>query len=151
MLHELARSGDAPKVFAATAGNRVPWRGILIGSFVGFLAATASIVSPNGVFLFLINTSGAIILMIYMVIAVGEIRLRRRLESTGVHLSLKMWLFPWLSWGVVAGICVVLVLMAITPDLRKQLLWSAVSVAVIAVAYVARKWLTPAAAAHVRS
>jgi len=151
MLHELARSGDAPKVFAATAGNRVPWRGILIGSFVGFLAATASIVSPNGVFLFLINTSGAIILMIYMVIAVGEIRLRRRLESTGVHLSLKMWLFPWLSWGVVAGICVVLVLMAITPDLRKQLLWSALSVAVIAVAYVARKWLTRAAAAHTRS
>jgi GABA permease len=151
MLHELARSGDAPKVFAATAGNRVPWRGILIGSFVGFLAATASIVSPNGVFLFLINTSGAIILMIYMVIAVGEIRLRRRLESTGVHLSLKMWLFPWLSWGVVVGICVVLVLMAITPDLRKQLLWSALSVAVIAVAYVARKWLTPAAAAHLRS
>src|SRR3984957_3899238 len=71
MLHELASSGDAPQVFAATAGNRVPWFGILIGSGVGFLAATASIVSPNGVFLFLINTSGAIILMIYMVIAVG--------------------------------------------------------------------------------
>ena len=148
MLHELASSGDAPKVFAATAGNRVPWFGILIGSFVGFLAATTSIVSPNGVFLFLINTSGAIILMIYMVIALGEIRLRRQLESAGVHLSLKMWLFPWLSWAVVAGICVVLVLMAITPDLRQQLLWSALSAAVIAIAYVARRWLTPAAAAH---
>jgi GABA permease len=50
---------------------------------VGFLAATASIISPNGVFLFLINTSGAIILMIYMIIALGEIRLRHRLEREG--------------------------------------------------------------------
>jgi GABA permease len=141
MLHELARSGDAPKMFAATAGNRVPWFGILIGSGVGFLAATASIVSPNGVFLFLINTSGAIILMIYMVIALGEIRLRHKLERAGMHLALKMWLFPWLSWAVVAGICVVLTLMAITADLRKQLLWSALSALVIAIAYVLRRRL----------
>jgi GABA permease len=78
-----------------------------------------------------------------MVIALGEIRLRRRLESEGAHLALKMWLFPWLSWGVVAGIIVVLVLMAITPDLRQQLLWSAASVAVIAVAYVIRQRMAP--------
>jgi len=143
MLHELARSGDAPKSFAATAGNRVPRLGILLGSLVGFLAATASIVSPNGVFLFLINTSGAIILMIYMVIALGEIRLRHRLENEGVRLSLKMWLFPWLSWAVVIGIGVVLVLMALTPDLRKQLLWSAVSAAIVAVAYLVRERLAP--------
>lgn len=146
MLHELARTGDAPQSFAVTAGNQVPRPGILLGSAVGFLAATASIVSPNGVFLFLINTSGAIILMIYMIIAVGEIRLRRKLESEGVHLSLKMWLFPWLSWGVVAGIGLVLVLMAITPDLRKQLLWSAASVIVVAIAYVVRQRLSPVSA-----
>lgn len=149
MLHELAKSGDAPQSFAATAGNRVPRRGILLGSLVGFLAATASIVSPNGVFLFLINTSGAIILMIYMVIALGEIRLRRLLESKGVHLSLRMWFFPWLSWAVVVGIAVVLVLMAITPDLRNQLIWSAMSVVVIAIAYFARQRIAPATRASV--
>jgi L-asparagine transporter-like permease len=54
-----------------------------------------------------------------------------------------MWLFPWLSWAVVAGIVVVLVLMAITPDLRKQLLWSAVSVVIIAIAYVVRRRVAP--------
>ena len=143
MLHELARTGDAPQLFAVTAGNRVPRLGILLGSVAGFLAATASIISPNGVFLFLINTSGAIILVIYMIIALGEIRFRRRLESEGVHLALKMWLFPWLSWAVVGGIGVVLILMATTPDLRKQLLWSVVSVAVVAIAYCVRQQLAP--------
>jgi AAT family amino acid transporter/GABA permease len=123
----------------------VPRLGIILGSAVGFLAATASIISPNGVFLFLINTSGAIILIIYMIIALGEIRLRRRLEAEGLQLALKMWLFPWLSWAVVAGIGVVLVLMGITPDLRRQLFWSTVSVAIVAIAYVVRQRIAPPA------
>jgi GABA permease len=146
MLHELARTGDAPQCFAATAGNRVPRLGILLGSSVGFIAAAGSIASPKGVFLFLINTSGAVILMIYMIIAVGEIRLRQRLEREGIRLALKMWLFPWLSWAVVAGICVVLILMASKPDLRNQLMWSAVSVVVVAIAYVIRQRMAPATA-----
>jgi L-asparagine transporter-like permease len=83
--------------------------------------------------------------MIYMVIALGQIRLRHRLEREGVHLGLKMWLFPWLSWAVIAGICAVLILMAITPELRKQLFWSTVSVAIIALAYVVRRRLASAA------
>jgi L-asparagine transporter-like permease len=57
-----------------------------------------------------------------------------------------MWLFPWLSWAVVAGICVVLILMASKPDLRNQLMWSAVSVVVVAIAYVIRQRMAPATA-----
>jgi L-asparagine transporter-like permease len=139
MLHELAQSGDAPRVLGATSGKKVPRIGILVGSVAGYLAATASIVSPNGVFLFLINTSGAIILFIYMIVALGEIRLRRQLERAGVPMSLKMWLFPWLSWAIVVGIICVLVLMALTPDLRSQLAWSAVSAAVVVVAWLVRR------------
>jgi len=139
MLHELAANGDAPRLLAATSGNRVPRLGILIGSIAGFLAATASIVSPNGVFLFLINTSGAVILVIYVVVALGQIRLRHRLEREGARLPLKMWLFPWLSWAVIAGIGCVLTLMAVTPELQSQLFWSVASVVVIGVAYVVRR------------
>jgi GABA permease len=148
MLHELARTGDAPRFLAAIGGNRVPKLGILIGSVAGFLAATASVISPNKVFLFLINTSGAIILLIYIVIALGQIRLRLRLEGQGVQLPLKMWLFPWLSWVVVAGITVVLILMALETELRSQLLWSIVSVAVISAAYALRQWRKAAVRPH---
>ena len=130
MLHELARRGDAPALFAATSARRVPRLGILFGTTAGLGAALASIVSPNGVFLFLINTSGAIILFIYMVVAFAQIRFRRKLEACGEQLQLRMWLFPWLSYVVIAGVAVVLVLMAMTPGLSAQLALSALSVAV---------------------
>ena len=139
MLYELARRGDAPKRFAATSANRVPRLGILISTVAGLLAALASILSPNGVFLFLINTSGAIILFIYMIIACGQIRLRQRLERAGEKLALKMWLFPWLSYAVVGGIVIVLVVMAFTPGQLVQLLLSGVSVVVTLGAFALRR------------
>jgi len=139
MLFELACRGDAPAAFAATSASRVPRLGILVGTGAGFLAALASIVSPNLVFLFLINTSGAIILFIYMLVACGEIRLRQRLEARGEVLTLRMWLFPWLSYGVIAGIALVLASMAFTPGQGVQIALSTASVIVIVVAFYIRR------------
>ncbi|HWY73942.1 MAG TPA: amino acid permease [Burkholderiaceae bacterium] len=139
MLHELARRGDAPAIFAATSARRVPRLGILFGTAAGFAAALASIISPNGVFLFLINTSGAIILFIYMIIAFGEIRFRQQLERHGQRLELRMWLFPWLSYGVIAGIAAVLVVMAFTPGQTVQLALSTLSVVVALLALGVRR------------
>jgi L-asparagine transporter-like permease len=117
----------------------VPRIGILLGSVAGFMAAVASIISPTGVFLFLINTSGAIILFIYLLIACGEIRMRQRIEREGEVLKLRMWLFPWLSYAVIAGIIGVLVLMVFTPGQFIQVALSALSVAVILAAFYARR------------
>jgi L-asparagine transporter-like permease len=139
MLHELARRRDAPAVFAATSGRQVPRLGILFGTLAGSLAALASVISPNGVFLFLINTSGAIILFIYMIIALGQIRFRQRLQAQGERLQLRMWLFPWLSYAVIGGIGAVLVLMAVTPGQTVQLALSAFSVVVALAALAVRR------------
>jgi GABA permease len=139
MSFELARRGDAPAIFAHVSANHVPRAGILLGSAAGFLAALASIISPTLVFLFLINTSGAIILFIYMLIAAGQIRMRRGIEASGEKLRLKMWLFPGLSYAVIGGIAAVLALMAVTPGQLVQVALSALSVAFILAAFYLRK------------
>ncbi len=139
MIFELARRGDAPAMFAHVSANHVPRPGILLASAAGCLAALSSIISPTVVFLFLINTSGAIILFIYLLVALGQIRMRRRIEARGEELRLKMWLFPGLSYMVIGGIVAVLVLMAATPGQFIQVALSAVSVAFILAAFLLRK------------
>ena len=52
-------------------------------------------VSPDTVFPFLLNSSGAIILFVYLLIAISQIVLRRRTPPE--KLTVKMWLFPVLS------------------------------------------------------
>ena len=131
MLYELGRSGHAPKRLASTARNRVPSLGILIGCVAGYVAALAEIALPDQVFAFLAGTSGDIILVVYMIIALAEIRMRRKLEAEGAPIPLRMWFFPWLSYAVVAGNLGVLVLMGFLPDQRLTLLLSGGSVAVV--------------------
>lgn len=131
MLHELAGNGDAPAFLAATAGNRVPMAGILIGWGAGFAAALAQLYLREDVFTLLASTSGDIILFVYMVVAFAEIRQRGRLEADGVALHFKMWCFPWLSYAVIAAIVGVLALLAFIPDQRPTLLLSGLTVLVV--------------------
>jgi gamma-aminobutyrate permease len=136
VLFILAAKGDAPQGLVKLSGSKVPARAILMGSAFGYLALIASVVSPQKVFAFLVNASGALMLVVYMLISAAQIVLRRRLEREAPErLTLKMWLFPYASYAVIAAILVVLVAMAFTPDLATQLYASLICVAVVLGAY----------------
>lgn len=138
MLHELAGNGDAPRFLASTARNRVPVVGTLIGCVAGFAAALAQLYLREDVFTLLASTSGDIILFVYMIIALAQIRERARNDAAGVQLRFKMWFFPWLSYAVVAGIAGVLVLLAFSPDQQETFFLSAVTIAAVFAALILR-------------
>lgn len=48
-------------------------------------------------FKFLIDSSGAIALLVYLVIAISQLRMRKILLAQGGEIKLKMWLYPWLT------------------------------------------------------
>jgi GABA permease len=131
MLYELALGGHAPKSLAETASNKVPKLGILAGCAAGFAAALAQLYLREDVFTLLASTSGDIILFVYMIISLAQIRERRKLEAAGVELKFKMWLFPFLSYFVIAGIAGVLVLLAFIDSQRETLILSCLTVLVV--------------------
>jgi AAT family amino acid transporter/GABA permease len=108
----------------------------LIGTVFGYLAVLASVVSPQRLFTFLVNASGAIMLVIYLLVALAQIRRRRVVEREApARLVIRMWLFPWLSYATVAGIALVLLSMLFRSAERAQLAASALSVAVVLAAF----------------
>jgi GABA permease len=100
---------------------------------VGFLCVIAAFISPDTVFLFLLNSSGAIILFVYLLIAVSQVVLRRRTPDD--KLLVKMWLFPALSLATIAAILGVLISMGVNDDTRSQLVLSLISWAAVLVLY----------------
>ena len=65
--------------------------------------------SPETVFLFLVNSSGAVALFVYLLIAVSQLRMRARLEREDPErLQVRMWRYPYLTWVVIAAIGVVI-------------------------------------------
>lgn len=138
VLFELAEAGDAPRNLLALGTAKVPRRAILIGGVAGFLAALASIVSPGLIFVFLLETSGAVILVVYVLIALAQIVDRRRRDAAGETPTFRMWLFPWLSLATIAGIGLIFLAMALLPAQRSQALASGGSVLVVAIIAYAR-------------
>ena len=122
MLYGMAQKGDAPKAFQKLNKNGVPVRAILFGTFFAYIGVVFNYLSPDKVFLFLINASGGIALLVYLVIAFSHLRMRKKLEKKNRGLlEVKMWLFPYLTYLTIAGIGTILVSMFFIDSMRTQI------------------------------
>lgn len=139
MLFVLAARREAPAQLVKVTERGVPMVAILASSVVGFLCVIAAAIDEDGVFLFLLNSSGAIILFVYLLISISQIRLRLRVDDS--TLKVKMWLFPGLSILTALGIVGVLVQMALTDSVRSQLVLSLLSWLVVLALYVVNKFV----------
>jgi GABA permease len=138
MLFVLAARREAPPQLVRVTRRGVPAVAIVASSVVGFLCVIAAAVSPDTIFAFLLNSSGAIILFVYLLIAISQIVLRYR--TPDAQLKMKMWLFPVLSILTAVAIVAILAQMYMQKDLRSQLVLSLLSWAVVLGLYFANKW-----------
>ena len=101
-----------------TSSASVPRAAVIASTILGAGVTLLSYFMPAGLFQFLLASSGAIALLVYLVIAVSQLRMRKILLRRNVKLTFKMWLFPWLTWLVIAFICTALMVMLVTPEHR---------------------------------
>ncbi|MEU2899801.1 amino acid permease [Streptomyces sp. NPDC001273] len=138
--YSLVRRGQGPKALGRVSGG-VPRIAVLASSAFGFLCVLLSYWRPDDVFPWLLNMIGAVILIVWIFIAVSQLRLRRRLEREAPErLAVRMWAFPWLTWVALAGMAAVFVLMAREPGTRVQLYATGgMTLALAAVGYVRQR------------
>ena len=131
MLFSLSRRGDAPRSWMRISKSGVPAAAVLASTVVGFVTVGLNYIAPDTVFLFLVNTSGAIALFVWLVIATSQLILRRRMGAAAKDLQLKMWLFPYLTWVSIVSIVALLIGMVILESTRESLLLSLALAAVV--------------------
>ncbi|WP_030273195.1 amino acid permease [Streptomyces sp. NRRL B-24484] len=135
MAFSLGQRGDAPKAFAKVTGRGVPLTAILASVVFGFVAVFFNYEFPDTVFKFLLNSSGAVALFVWLVISVSQLRMRRIIERESPEkLTVRMWLFPYLTWATIGMIAFVVAYMFTTHDGRMQMVLSLVAAAVALVA-----------------
>ncbi|AQT72518.1 amino acid permease [Streptomyces sp. fd1-xmd] len=109
MAFSLGERGDAPKAFAKVNAKGVPVAAILGSTVFGFVAVYFNYAFKDTVFNFLLNSSGAIALFVWLVICFTQLRMRGILvREAPEKLTVKMWLFPWLTWATAALIMFVI-------------------------------------------
>jgi aromatic amino acid permease len=121
IAYSLVDRGQGPKVLAKLSGG-VPRVAVLTSSVLGFVCVLLSYWRPNDIFKWLLNMIGAVILVVWIFIAVSQLLLRRRIERESPEkLVVRMWAFPVLTWVALAGMAAIFVLMAREADTRVQL------------------------------
>ncbi|MBS0453593.1 MAG: amino acid permease [Proteobacteria bacterium] len=134
MLFVLAARAQAPASFVKVNAKGVPMTAILVSSVGGFLCVLAAYVSPDTVVMFLLNSSGALMLLLYIVIGVSQLVLRVRGVQQQQPL-VRMWLFPWLTLATIAAMVALLIQMAADPETASQVYMSLLAFGVSMVMY----------------
>ncbi|WP_353942566.1 amino acid permease [Streptomyces sp. HUAS MG91] len=125
MIFSLAERSEAPRALLKVGGGGVPRRAVLASVAFGFVSVLLNLEWPDTVFLYMLNSVGAVLLFVWALIALSQLRLRRRIEREAPErLVLRMWAFPWLTWAALAAMAAVFVLMLTDDTARPQLLWS---------------------------
>jgi GABA permease len=138
MLYSLAEKGEAPRRFLKLNKNGVPAQAVIASTFFAYIAVIMNYISPDKVFLFLVNSSGAIALLVYLVIAVSQLRMRKKLEQNNPEaLKIKMWLFPYLTYLTILVLLVILISMLFIKSMVSQLLLTLLITAVVIISYFA--------------
>ena len=142
MLMALAGRGDAPAAMARLDRRGVPVAAILASTAFGYLTVAMSYLSPERIFAFLVNSYGTVAIFVYVLIALAELRLRRRLErEMPERLRVRMWGYPWLTRIAIAAMLAILAAMAVIPDQRVSLAFGLVSAAILLGAWLLRFFL----------
>ncbi|MFE5873568.1 amino acid permease [Streptomyces roseifaciens] len=135
MAFSLGQRGDAPKAFATVNKRGVPQVAILASVVFGFVSVIFNYVWPDTVFKFLLNASGAVALFVWLVICFTQLKMRGIiLREMPEKLTVKMWLFPYLTWATIGMITFVLGYMLYTGGDNRQTVLASVLVGVIVVA-----------------
>ena len=80
------------------------------------------------------NTIGMIALLVYLVVAFSQLKMRRKLEQEGHEIRLKMWLFPWLTYATIVFIIGSLVTMLFVEQYRLLVLSTGTAALVVVIA-----------------
>ena len=139
-LLALATNGDARAGLARVDGAGVPRTAVVVSVAVATAACVLAFLGQENAFLVLLGTAGAISLPVYGLIALSQIRLRQRRTRAGAPVpAVQVWLFPYLSYAVIAFIAAVAVAMALLPDFQPQLVLTGLVLAGLLLAYRRRR------------
>lgn len=140
MLFSLAKRGEAPGFLKNTTAANVPRQAVIASTIIGCVTTIINYFAPEKLFSFLLATSGAVALLVYLVIAVSQLRMRKKLLSHGRTLGFKMWLYPGLTWAVIVFIVGALGVMLTLPAHQSEVLATAgLALAIVATGFAVKR------------
>ncbi|RIV19676.1 amino acid permease [Alicyclobacillaceae bacterium I2511] len=133
MLYGLAKQGNAPRFFAYVSKPGAPIVGILFSSALVFLTVLINYVAPKSAFLYLVSVATAALIINWVMILIAHVKFRQQKDVS--VLKFRMPGFPLTSYVSLAFLALVVVMMAIMPEMRLALYIGLIWMVILYIAY----------------
>ncbi|QUQ63784.1 amino acid permease [Kutzneria sp. CA-103260] len=132
MMYSLAQRGQAPRALTTVDRRGVPYPAVAVSVVFGFVAVVLNVFWPDTIFQYMLDAVGSMLLLVWIIVACAQLRLRRELERTAPEsLTVRMWGFPYLTWAALVAMVAIMALMIADPSARSQLASTGILVVVV--------------------
>ncbi len=139
LVYSMANRGEASGIFRKTNKQNVPTNAVIMSVTFAFISVGFQLIfEDSSVLVFLLNAVGGCLLVLWLMIAFSQIKLRPQFQRSN-QLHVKMWAFPYLSWLAIALIIGLSVLMLFDAGSRMQVIAVIVVTSVLCVIAVLTK------------
>jgi GABA permease len=130
--YSLALHHDAPRSWRMLSGTRVPATVVLWTATFGFVVSLANTIAPGNVGMVLVDSSGAVGILVWIVIALTYVKIRPRPDQRLVSVAVTPPKRPLAAaWFAALALFGMLVGMVFVPATQLQLLMTALPIIVI--------------------
>ncbi len=134
MIYSLSERNEAPGALRRLSRRRVPVQAVLASVAFGFIATVLELIFPERVLPVLLNVVGSTCLVVWAMVLLSQLVLRRRADRDGTELPFRMRGFPAVTYIGLALLAIILVLGFFSPTTGIQLLSTLALIAGIAAA-----------------
>lgn len=97
LVFSMANRQDAPRVFSKLSTSHVPTNAVLLSMFFAFVSVGLQYWNPAGLLDFLLNAVGGCLIVVWAMITLSQLKLRKELQANDEISTVRMWAHPWLG------------------------------------------------------
>ncbi|MCE5284268.1 MAG: amino acid permease [Pelosinus sp.] len=121
MLYGLAVQGNAPKFLGKLNQAGIPINAVLVSTGITLFTVLLSYLNPEKVFLYFMALATISIIINWAFIVFVQLKFRKHKEQTNKAVIFKMPLYPLANYISLAFLAVIVMIMALMPDMRYSL------------------------------
>ncbi|MDO4903070.1 MAG: amino acid permease [Limosilactobacillus sp.] len=138
MLWSLGNEGTIPKIFSSTNSHGTPVIAVIASMIGGILSLLSSVYAAGTIYLVLVSISGLAVVIVWIAIALCQIKFRKKFLAEGHSVSELKFKTPWypvLPWFAFLASLASCLLIWFDPAQRIALYWTIPFVALCYVGY----------------
>lgn len=127
MLWSLGNEGTIPRIFAATNAHGTPVLAVIFSMLGGILSLLSSVYAAGTIYLVLVSISGLAVVIVWMAIAICQLKYRRRFLAAGHSVDELKYRTPWypvVPWFAFLASLASCLLIWFDPSQRVALYWT---------------------------